>query len=573
MYFSYTTGENLEQRVSYDTAIVTVSRDHEANFVITQEVPRIVHPGDDFTIKLKFRNLGEDTAKDVRGELILEDLTGRVFSPVSPSTFYLKFVDPGEEFNKTFKLHVSESAKTGTYVFKVRLKYYSGDSNKEKTQEFTISTTIIRRREAFIEIENVTIEPKKVEPGMTFRVVFTLKNVGEGYAKALEIRIIPTETLVRREIKKVDLSQLSNLPIPGGQELSKNLQTAFNQIVEQIAQERVPAFLPIGEDNVRYDGLITPNQTMKVEFTLKANERLENNIYPLKIELKYLSSPDDRLISDERIIGIDVTGIEKLVITSVSTSPSRILPGTSNVEISFTLENVGDGKADYILLIPNPRFPFKLSETSNQIINIGSLGKGDSARASFKVDVDENATSGRYYIPITMEYRDPSGNFRVLNVTLPIIIAEKPKLVITNVRFGSEPLQGKDVNVYVTVKNIGGEQAESVTIEGVVRSSQPFTLVKRTDYIGTLDPGKSGEGVITLSIEKDALPKVYNILIRIRAVGDKEKGDDNVYIFEETVKIPVKENVESAKRLKILALVAGILAILITIITYLKRRK
>lgn len=165
------------------------------------------------------------------------------------------------------------------------------------------------------------------------------------------------------------------------------------------------------------------------------------------------------------------------------------------------------GRPDYILLIPNPRFPFKLSETSNQIINIGSLGKGDSARASFKVDVDENATSGRYYIPITMEYRDPSGNFRVLNVTLPIIIAEKPKLVITNVRFGSEPLQGKDVNVYVTVKNIGGEQAESVTIEGVVRSSQPFTLVKRTDYIGTLDPGKSGEGVITLSIEKRCPPK------------------------------------------------------------------
>lgn len=65
------------------------------------------------------------------------------------------------------------------------MKYYSGDSNKEKTQEFTISTTIIRRREAFIEIENVTIEPKKVEPGMTFRVVFTLKNVGEGYAKPL----------------------------------------------------------------------------------------------------------------------------------------------------------------------------------------------------------------------------------------------------------------------------------------------------------------------------------------------------------------------------------------------------
>lgn len=89
MYFSYTTGENLEQRVSYDTAIVTVSRDHEANFVITQEVPRIVHPGDDFTIKLKFRNLGEDTAKDVRGELILEDLTGESILASFPEVHFI----------------------------------------------------------------------------------------------------------------------------------------------------------------------------------------------------------------------------------------------------------------------------------------------------------------------------------------------------------------------------------------------------------------------------------------------------------------------------------------------------
>ncbi|CAB50584.1 COG1361 S-layer family protein [Pyrococcus abyssi] len=572
IYFAYTTGENLEQRTLYDTAVVTVARDYEANFIIVQNVPRIVHPGEDFTINVTFKNMGEDPAKDVRGTLILEDITGRVFTPVSPSNFYRKFVDPGMEFNETFKLHVSESAKTGTYTFKIRLKYYSGNSNQEKTQDFTISTTVIRRREAFIEIDNVTLTPEKIEPGTTFNITLRLRNVGEGYAKGLEVRIVPTKALVRREIKKVDLSQLSNLPIPGGKELAKNLQTALNQVIGQIAQEEVSAFLPIGEDNVKYNGVIMPNQTIEIHFTLKANERLENNIYPIKIEIKYLSSPDDKLISDERIIGIDVTGSEKLVISSISTSPSRILPGTSNVEISFKIENVGDGKADYIIIMPNPQFPFKLSETSDQIINVGSLGKGDSAQASFKVDVDENAKSGRYLIPLTIEYKDPTGKFRQIEVNIPVIIAEKPKLVITDVRFGEKPVQGKDVNIYITVKNVGGEQAESVVIEGVVRSSQPFTLVKRTDYIGTLNPNQTGEGVITLSIEKDAVPKVYNILIRMRAVGDKEKGDDNVYVFEGTIKVPVKENTESKEKLRNLAIGAGILAIVITLLTYFKRR-
>ncbi|WP_048055387.1 COG1361 S-layer family protein [Pyrococcus sp. NA2] len=575
IYFTYKLGGggNLEQRVLYDTAVVTVSKDYEANFIIIQEVPKVVHPGDDFNIKVRFKNVGADTAKDIKGELVLEELTGKVFTPRSPSNFYVKFVDPGMEFNETFKLHVEESAKTGTYVFKVRIRYHSGDSNKEITQEFTFSTTVLRRRTAFIEIENVTMSPERIEPGTTFQLTLTLRNVGESYAKGLEVRIIPTMTLVRREIKKVDLSQLSNLPIPGGEELAKNLQTALNQMIGQIAEEQVPAFLPIGEDNVKYDGMILPNQTIKVKFILKANDRLENNVYPLKIELRYLSSPNDEQITDERVVGIDVTGMERLVVTSISTSPSRVLPGTSNVEISFTIENVGDGKADYIIVTPNPRPPFKLSETSTQIINIGSLGKGDSARASFKVDVDENAKAGKYAIPLIIQYRDPTGNFRNITINIPIIIAEKPKLIITNVRFGSEPLQGKDVNVYITVKNIGGEQAESVVIEGVVRSSQPFTLIKRTDYIGTLDPGQSGEGVITLSIDKDAVPKTYNVLIRIRAVGDKEKGDDNVYIFEGTIKVPVKENIKTRERLKLLAIIAGILAAIIIVITYIKRRK
>ncbi|AFK22014.1 COG1361 S-layer family protein [Pyrococcus sp. ST04] len=573
IYFAYTTGENLNQRVLYDSSVVTISRDYEATFTISkQEIPKIVHPGEDFTVTVTLVNSGIDTAKDIRGQIILEDIKGRPFSPKSPSSFYVKFVEPGMNITRTFLLHVDESAKTGTYVFKLRLTYYSGNSLQQVTQEFTFSTTVIRRRAAFIEIENVTLKPEKIEPGSSFNMTLVLKNVGEGYAKGLQVKIIPTEVLIQREIKKVDLSQLATLPLPQSEKLSENLQLAINQLMQGLAVERALSFLPIGEDNVRYDGIILPNQTIKITFQLKANNRLENNVYPLKIQLTYLSSPNDEAFSDERIVGIEVTGTEMLVISKVSTSPSRILPGTSNVEVSFSVENVGSGEARYILLKPLPSYPLKLSETSDQIINIGTLRQGDSAQASFKVDVDKNAKPGRYNIPIEVTYKDPSGRFKKIKLDIPIIIAEKPNIIVVNVTYKPKPLQGKDVDIYITLKNIGGEKAESAVVEGVVRSSQPFTVVKRTDYVGTLEPNQTGQGVITLTVDKDAIPKTYNILIRIRAVGDRDKGDDNVYIFEHTIKIPVYENVEEKEKLKKMAIGAGVLAILITLLIYFRRR-
>jgi len=129
------------------------------------------------------------------------------------------------------------------------------------------------------------------------------------------------------------------------------------------------------------------------------------------------------------------------------------------------------------------------------------------------------------------------------------------------------------VLVYIRVKNTGGEQAENVIIEGTVKADQPFTLSKRSDYIGTLDPGKEGEGVLELGIASNALPKDYTIQVRIRAVGDKESGDDNVYVFEESITVPVEENIRTKSNLKIVGVVVGILVAIVVLWTYWRRKK
>lgn len=585
--YSVGMGESLQQMQSFNYAGITVARESDATFVIESiEKPDVVYPGEDFEVKVKLRNVGGEKAKNVLVTLepvITSNIQDSSQLPkVSPekailisnnsNQYYTAIVRANREVEYKFKLHVSENAKTGSYPLILKLTYYSGDAKESTSQSFEFSVKVVERRKAFIEIESVELEPKKIEPGDEFTLKIKIKNVGEETARAFELKILPYKAEVQGEIKNVDLSSLQNLPIQGSQAISENLQTALNQIMQELAKRNVEVFLPIGEDNSKYVPMVAPNQEVTLEFHIKANDRLENGVYPLRIGIEYLSTPDDEKVSDERLMGINVLGKEELIISKVSTSPSRVLAGTNNVEVNLEVENIGSGTARYILLKPKSKDPFELSETSEQVINLGTLKQGDSAKAVFRINVKDGIKGGTYEIPVEITYKDSLGETKNITLTVPIIVNDKPKIVVEGVRFDKTPMQGEDVKVYVKVKNVGGEQAENVIIEGVVKASQPFTLTKRTDYIGTLDPGKSGEGVIELSINRDAIPKEYTIQVRLRAVGDKENGDDNIYIFEDSIKVPIKVNTKQKTGLKTLGLGFGALVALAVIVTYMKRK-
>ncbi|WP_048147925.1 COG1361 S-layer family protein [Palaeococcus ferrophilus] len=575
VFYSIGTGGNLQMAQSVDYVALTVGRESDATFELLEiEKPDFVRPGEDFEVRVRLKNLGMDVAKNllVKLEKGLTDVDSPFLIDNTTDQQYTSIVGTNREVEYTFRLHAKEDAKTGTYPLNIKLTYYSGDAKDGKDQTFEFSLSVVRKNSAFVEIEEVETS-KDIEPGDEFTLRVRLRNVGEEAAKALYFKIEPQETEVQGEVSAVDLSSLQNLPVQGSQSMSENLQSALNQLLRELAKQNVEAFLPVGEDNAKYVGSLAPGEEATLEFRLRANEKLQNGVYPLKVSLTYTSEPDDSQVSDERLLGIAVTGRERLIVSKVSTSPSRVLAGTNNVEVSVEVENVGSGSARYVILKPMPSPPFELAETSEQLINLGSLTQGDSAKATFMVNVAGNATGGPYEIPVKIEYVDANGENRELELGIPVIVNEKPKIEIEDVRFDKTPLQGEDVTVYVELKNVGGEQAENVIIEGVVKADQPFTLVKRTDYIGDLDPGQSGEGALVISVARDALPKDYTVQVRIRAVGDKESGDDNVYVFEKSITIPVEENTRTEGNLKRAGLAVGILVVLVVIITALRRRR
>lgn len=562
--------------------------------VSSVEMPETVQPGETVTLKVHLRNEGalkvryinvfvtptplsfndsSSIATAISMALSQSGMAQGVFYPEGSAVQYIEYLEGKENATLTFKIKINPTAKVGTYPLYVGVAYFAGmGSTMKMVQSYNfVALTVKEPRKAFVEIKRVETEPAEISPGDTFRVRFTLTNTGDQEVKALSLKISSYKVPVQGEIKNVDLSALSQLPVQGSEALTQNLQDALNQLMRQLAKENIEAFLPVGEDNVKYVAELKPGENTTLEFTVKANNRLENGIYPLRIELKYLTEPSEEEITDERLVGIEITGRPELIISRVSTSPSRIIPGTDNVEINLQIENVGTGTARTIVIKPLVNWPFSLSETSEQVIGLGTLGKGDSAETSFKVNVADNASSGTYEIPLLVTYTSGAGVKRNTTLSVPVIVGSKPKIEVVEVRFDPEPLQGESVKVYIRLKNTGGEKATSVLIEGVVKADQPFSLDKRTDYVGDLAPGATGEGVIVLNIDGSAIPKDYNIRLRIRAVGDPEEGDDNVYVFEETITVPVKENTRRSSNLRNLAIVVGVLVVIAVLYTY--RRK
>ncbi len=327
--------------------------------VSSVEVPDTVHPGDTVTVKVHLRNEGaqkvrylnvfvtptpmgfndsSSIASAVSMALSQSGMSKSVFYPEGGSAVqYIEYLEGKENATLTFRIKINPDADVGTYPpLYVGVAYFTGlGSTMRMMQGYNfVALTVKKPRAAFVEITGVDTSPREISPpGDTFTVRFTIENTGgEEPARAIGLKIESYKVPVQGgEVKNVDLAALSGLPVQGGSEqLSQSLQDALNRIMVELAKQNVEAFLPVGEDNVKYVAELGPGgEKTTLEFRVKANDRLENGgVYPpLRIGLDYLTEPNGgEEITDERLVGIDVTGRAKLILSRVSTSPNRILP-------------------------------------------------------------------------------------------------------------------------------------------------------------------------------------------------------------------------------------------------------
>jgi hypothetical protein len=497
-----------------------ISSAHALQVNEPQYEPLKIHPGDDVDLWFKITN--DDYNKEVKDiKITITPHYPFEIKQVNPTkgVATLSHLNSGESDTTYFKLHVNEDAPSRNYRIDVKVSY---DEVEHKNGE-DIITHHEWTKIYYLPIygtANFEINTKNnisLTPAKTKIVPITLYNKGTGTAKQC------------------------TLTIGGNNYISPIDTTKF------------------------YVGSVKANEGKTINLKLYTNEKTPEGSYLIPATISWID--EDGAQKTENInIGLLVQGDVLLGISNVITTPKEIKPGNTYVRIDTTITNNGHGEAKDINVHLKTEYPFKDSWSNANYKDIGTLSGGESKDVSFTIDIDKNAPPKHYKIPVEIEYLDIFNKKH--NITKTIDIYIKPKPIIEIIPEEYTVKAGTENTVLIHVKNTGNEKAENVKITAIKNSAQPFDYPTKSDTVGTLKPGENGTGAIVIDVDKNAVAKDYIITIEIRAVGDREEGDDNVYITQKSIKVKVENNSISYLPIEI-----GLIVILVVVGLYYYKRK
>lgn len=262
------------------------------------------------------------------------------------------------------------------------------------------------------------------------------------------------------------------------------------------------------------------------------------------------------------------------VVGALVTSPEKLIADMDEAKLSVNIDNIGKGSAENVkvrLLLPEG---FKPTYSYSDEDSLGIIEKDTSKRANFYVDVDEKIREGEYSAKLVLTYKDENdeaNQYRTKTLDLKIPIKPAPYLIAESVIAAPENLvAGSKAEVRIKVKNTGNEKAESVSLRVFKDASQPFDFSEKSDFVGKLEPGESGDAVLRVTVANNAAAKKYLLDVELRGIDEK----NNVVIFRRTVPITVNMEAQGLP-LKDAGLIGGMVAVIGAIAAgyYLKRKK
>lgn len=290
-----------------------------------------------------------------------------------------------------------------------------------------------------------------------------------------------------------------------------------------------------------------------VAITFHVKEEASTGVYYISVNAswrEYYFDPVEGFVTGPEqtaLLGLSfsVVGSAVMNVGDVTTDPTNIRPGDENVEIRAFIENSGEAAAKDIeaqLLLDTDIFKPSWSGTDRSYL--GRLNSGEKSEAVFHLDIGDAIGSGTHGIPLRITYKDTRGNEYEVMREVSILVKPRPDFEIVSYYTVPASIGAEDTGVvlHVRIRNIGTEKAESASVRMTGEADVPFDYDVKSDFVGNLQIGEEGEVVLKFDVNKDAVPKVYPIGIEIRCTGDRDKGDDNVYVYNREIKVEVSSS-------------------------------
>lgn len=310
------------------------------------------------------------------------------------------------------------------------------------------------------------------------------------------------------------------------------------------------------------------NEDYVTKFKLLVDEEAVSGEHALKVRFIH-----DQLLGSfsEKEMMIEVESVTpELLIGQIISDPVNLISDLEDVKLSVNLQNIGESDAKLIktkLLLPEG---FTSSNSFSDMYNIASIGSESGSNAEFYIDIDEDVKEGAYEAKLEVSYKKENNEeyvTKVLDLMLPV--KATPKFEIVEVVSNPENLRpNSNVELLITLENIGGKDADSVSIRGYKSVSLPIDFEEKSNYIGKVRSGQQGQGVLKFTVDKDAVAKKYLLDVEIRCVVD-----DQVRVYDKTIEFEILDGVNSGDGLIKYVLIGIGIIVLVGLVFLFKKRK
>lgn len=326
-------------------------------------------------------------------------------------------------------------------------------------------------------------------------------------------------------------------------------------------------FVLVGDSDLEIDSLM-PGQQRSKTFKIEVAYGIKEDDYDLSFDLK--DDDDDY----DGIFDIEVNSIvPEVIVGSVSSMPTTLTPDIEDVQLMLTLQNIGEGDANYLIVeleLPNG---FKSSNSYSDITNLGILAKDQSKTATFFIDIEDSVKQGNHQGKLKLSYEDEDNNKKIETIDFNLPLKGKPLFKVVNAITDPFVINPGDegVQLKINIKNMGVEDGKETSIRVFENSDIPISFDEKTDFIGNIKPYQKGTAVFSFDVEDDASIKEYIVKIQIRTINN---GD--VIVKEESILIPIvaekKSDFSTTMLLGGVLLLAFVILIILFLLFILKKK-
>lgn len=298
-------------------------------------------------------------------------------------------------------------------------------------------------------------------------------------------------------------------------------------------QDRFPFTVVPGRQDTYRLGTVHPGQQYYISTQALVADDAPDGMNPFHLEV------DTNDITRQLEVPVEVAdSAVSLRLASIATAPSTLYPGTDDASMTVSVTNTGEAAAENAVLELDLPDAFEQTSSFSSRAALGTVAAGATAEATFSFDVVDDAAARSLEVPATVSYEE--GGDQVLerrNTSFSLHLDGRPQFEVVNVSRSLR--QGQTGSIRVTVRNTGSVESSSTRLSVLDNSDLPFSFDSASAYIGSLDPGETGEAVFSPSVDDDAVVKEHLLDVEVR--GTK---DTTVFLDQHTVRLGVRNGAD-----------------------------